>query len=86
MTYKDETKPYFTLRNLNSGEEIKTRIKQKGIYKQQPFGEYAVLRIDGFTWDYRKKCIDGEWQTTDELEPIVESYEIMKNKLQEDVM
>ena len=40
--YKDPTKPYITLRNLNTGEEIKTRIKQSYVYKQKPFGEYSI--------------------------------------------
>lgn len=77
-TYKDETKPYFVVRNIKTGEEINTRIKQSKIYKEKPFGEYAVLLIQGFTWEYRKRCINGEWKTTDELTPILETYEVMK--------
>lgn len=77
-TYKDETKPYFTVRNLKTGEETKTRIKQSKIYKESPFGEYSILLIQGFTWDYRKKYIEGEWRTTDDLEPILEQYQVMK--------
>ena len=77
-TYKDVTKPYFIARNLKTGEEIKTRIKQSKIYKNNPFGEYDILKIDGFTWDYKKKCVAGEWTITDELEPILEEYVVIK--------
>ena len=77
-TYKDETKPYFVVRNIKTGEEISTRIKQSKIYKEKPFGEYAVLLIQGFTWEYKKREINGEWKTTDELTPILETYEVMK--------
>ena len=78
FTYKDTTKPYLTLRQIKTGEEIKTRIKQSKIYKEAPFGLYALLRIDGFTWDYKKKEINGTWQTSDQLEPILKSYDIVK--------
>lgn len=77
-TYKDETKPYFTLRNLNTGEETKTRIKQGKIYRQNPFGEFSILKVDGFTWDFKKKMINGEWRYSDEQEPILEEYEVIK--------
>lgn len=78
-TFKDTTKPTLVLKNIQTGEETKTRIKQGKIYKQNPFGEFAVLKIEGFTMDFKKKLINGEWQTTDELEPILEYYEVMAN-------
>lgn len=76
-TYKDVTKPYFTLRNIKTGEEISTRITQSKIFKQSPFGEYDILKVEGFTHKFKKKCIGGEWVETDELEPILESYEVI---------
>lgn len=79
-TFKDTTKPHVVLRQIQTGEEIKTRIKQGKIYKQNPFGEFAILKVEGFTMDYKKKLINGEWQTTDELEPILEYYEVIKNE------
>lgn len=75
--YKDTTKPNLVLRKLKTGEDIITRIKQGKIYKQNPFGCYDILKIQGFTWDYKKRSINGEWKTTDELEPILEEYEVM---------
>ena len=79
-TYKDETKPYMTLRNIKTGEETKTRIKQSKIYKQQPFGEFSILKIEGFTMDFKKKLINGQWTSTDEQEPILEEYEVIKRQ------
>ena len=76
-TYKDVTKPYFTLRKIKTGEEISTRITQSKIFKQSPFGEYDILKVEGFTHKFKKKCIGGEWVETDELEPILESYEVI---------
>lgn len=79
-TFKDQTKPHFVLRNIKTGEEVKSRIKQGEIYKQNPFGEFAVLKIEGFTMEYKKKLINGEWKPTEELEPILECYEVIKNE------
>lgn len=79
-TFKDVTKPHVVLRQIKTGEEVKTRIKQGKIYKQNPFGEFSVLKIEGFTMDFKKKLINGEWSTTDELEPIMEYYEVIKNE------
>lgn len=78
-TYKDTTKPYLLLRNLKTGEEIKTKIKKGLIYEQKPFGEFAVLKIDGFTMVYKSKRINGKYHKTDELETILENYEVIRN-------
>ena len=77
--FKDATRPYMTLRNINNGEEIKTRITQSKIYKDNPFGEYSILKVEkkGFTEKFKKKCIGGEWTESDELESILECYEVI---------
>lgn len=76
-TYKDETKPSFTLRNLNSGNEIKTRIKQSKIYKQNPFGQFSVLQVFKLTPYPKKKLINGKWQNSGEEELILENYDVL---------
>ena len=76
--YKDASRPYFTLYNLKTGETIKSKIKQGKTYKEQPFGLYSVLDVRGFTYKNKRKLVDGEWLETDELEPILESYEVIK--------
>lgn len=77
---KDVTKPYVTLKNLCTGEEIKTRVKQSKIFKQNPFGEFSILKIDEFATAYKKKPVNGKWVETDEEELILEEYEVIKDK------
>jgi DNA polymerase-3 subunit alpha len=76
--YKDASKPYFTLHNIKTGEEIKSRIKQGKIFKADPFGLYSILKIKDFAWYNKTKNLNGQWVKTDELEPILESYEVIK--------
>ena len=58
-TFSDPTKPHFTLRNIKTGEEIKTRIRQSKLYRENPFGEFAILDIKGFTYVHKKKNVGG---------------------------
>ena len=76
--YSDASRPYFTLYNLKTGESIKTKIRQGKIYKENPFGLYSVLDIRGFTYKNKTKLVEGEWVKVDELEAIVETYEVIK--------
>lgn len=76
--YKDASRPYFTLYNLKTGESIRTKIRQSKVYKENPFGLYSVLDIRGFTYKNKTKLVNGEWTKTEELEAIVESYEVVK--------
>lgn len=79
-TFKDAAKPTMVLRRICDGEEIKTRIKQSKIFKSQPFGCFSILKIEGFTYVFKKKLINGEWKDTDEMEPVLEEYEVMRNE------
>lgn len=76
--YSDASRPYFTLYNLKTGESIKTKIRQGKVYKESPFGLYSVLDIRGFTYKNKTKLVEGEWRKVDELEAIVETYEVVK--------
>lgn len=78
-TYKDSAKPSLILRRIHNGEEVRCRIKQAAIFKAQPFGQFAVLRVPYITYAFRKKLIDGKWVDTDEREAILEEYEVIKN-------
>lgn len=71
-------RPNLVLRRICDGEEVKTRIKQSRIFKANPFGLYSILRIEGFTYMFKKRKVDGKWQDSDETEPILESFECMK--------
>lgn len=79
-TYKKSTQPYLIVRNISSGEELKTRIKRGNIYKSKPFGEFSILKIYGFIWDFKRKKVGDDWIITDEKEPILEEYEVIKNE------
>ena len=78
VTYKDACRPNLILRRICDGSETRCRIKQSKIFKQDPFGLYSILRIEGFTGEFKSKKINGEWQKSDEVESILESYEVMK--------
>lgn len=79
-TYKDNAKPYVILRNINTGEELKTRVKHSKIYKSQPFQLFSILKIKGFTIDFKSKFENGKWIDSDEQETILENYEVIKNE------
>ena len=76
--YSDASRPYFTLYNLKTGESIKTKIKQGKVYKESPFGLYSVLDVRGFTYKNKTKLVEGEWVKSEELEAVVETYEVIK--------
>ena len=75
-TYADTSKPYISLYNLNTGDIIKTKIKDKKIYEQQPFKLYDILKVKKFDIQKKTKCINGKWQKTNEDEEILTEYEI----------
>lgn len=78
VTYKNPCAPNLVLRRICDGEETRCRIKQSKVFKESPFGLYSILKIDGFTYDFKSKKINGEWQKSDEREIVLESYECMK--------
>ena len=75
---KDTTKPRFTARNIRTGEEVKSRIKRANIFKNQPFGMFSVLRIKEFDLEFKRKLVGDEWAVSDETEPILNNYEVIK--------
>ena len=77
-TYKEVRKPYVTLHNLKTGEDVKTRIKSVKIYEANPFGLYSILKVNEFAMSPKTKCINGQWEKTEEMEKILESYEVIK--------
>ena len=77
-TFKDATKPSLVLHNLKTGEEIKTRIRHGKTYKQNPFGQFSILKVDNFETCFKKKYVNGHWTSTDETEEVLEEYEVIK--------
>ena len=78
-TFKEPRKPYVTLHNLKTGEDVKTKIKSVKVYEGAPFGLYSILKVKDFTMTPKTKMVNGEWvKCEDELEPILTSYEVIK--------
>jgi DNA polymerase III alpha subunit len=77
-TYKDACKPVVTLRRICDGEEIKARVKQSRIYKDNPFGLCSILRIDDLNYDFKRKLVDNEWVKSEETECVLIEYEVIK--------
>ena len=76
--FKEARKPYVVLHNLNTGEDVKTRIKSVKVYENAPFGLYSILKVQSFTMSPKVKNVNGEWVKTEELEPILTDYEVIK--------
>lgn len=77
-TYQDITRPYLVLRNIKTGEEISTRIKQGKIFKENPFGQYSILKVYDFNDAFKKKKVGEDWIVTDQVEKILTQYEVIK--------
>ena len=77
-TFKEARKPYCTLHNIKTGEDVKTKIKSVKLYEANPFGEYSILKVNDFTMSPKTKNVNGQWIKTDELEPILTDYEVIK--------
>lgn len=77
-TFKEARKPYCTLHNIKTGEDVKTKIKSVKLYEANPFGEYSILKVNDFTMSPKTKNVNGQWVKTDELEPILTDYEVIK--------
>lgn len=75
---KDVSKPRFIARNIKTGEEIHSRIKQGKIFKEYPFGLYSVLKIKEFSKEFKKKPVNGVWTITDEIEDVLTDYEVIR--------
>lgn len=75
---KYPTRPRCVLHRIYDGEEVRTRIKHSTVFKSNPFGQYSVLKVPAFTYDFKKKKVGDEWVKSDELEAILECYETIK--------
>ena len=59
-TYKDKSKPYVTLRQINNGKEMKTKIKDGKIFNENIFKLYDVLKVNEFKTQKKTKKIQIE--------------------------
>lgn len=78
---RNSTRPYVTIRRICDGKEIQTRIKKSSVFREHPFGLYAIIRMDIVTYEYKKKKTeDGKWIDSDTLEPILCNYDVVKKE------
>jgi DNA polymerase-3 subunit alpha len=75
-TFKDKLKPYITLYNVNTGNTIKTKVKDKDFFALAPFGLYDLIKVVRWKTQKKTKCIGGEWKKTDEDEEILSEWEV----------
>lgn len=78
---RNATRPFVTIRRIYNGEEINTRIKRAKVFENAPFGLFSILKMDKVTYEYKKrKTADGKWVDSDQLEPILCNYEVVKKE------
>ena len=76
--YNNSSKPYLTLRNIHSGETVKTKIKKAKIFDANPFELYSILIFNNLSYENKHKKVDGKWIEIDEKEPVLNAYEVLK--------
>ena len=80
-TYNSKSKPYLTVRNLNSGETIKTKIKKAKVFDTNPFEQYSILIFNNLSNEHKHKKVDGKWVEIEETEPILNAYEVLRKEV-----
>lgn len=73
--YKNPNKPYCTLYQVNSGNTIKTKVKDEQFFILAPFTKYSIIKVVRWKEQQKSKLINGKWQKTDELENIISEWE-----------
>jgi DNA polymerase III subunit alpha len=74
-TYNDKCKPYVTLYHLKTGESVKTKVTSAKEFSLHPFKQGNILNV-WFKDKYKSKMIDGKWVKTDELEKVINTWEV----------
>jgi len=72
--YKDRSKPYITLRNLKTGEELKTKVKNSKNYMEYPFKLFDILQVTNFKIQKKMKNVGGKWERSNEDEQILDEW------------
>ena len=80
-TYQSKSKPYITVRNLNNGETIKTKIKRAKVFDADPFELYSILIFERLSEEHKHKKVDGKWVEVEETEPILNTYEVLHKEV-----
>lgn len=77
-TYSDETKPYLTLHNIQTGEKKSTKIKRGNLFIENPFYLYSIIQVDSFEQCPKTKQVGGKWVATGEMQDILESWVVIQ--------
>ncbi len=72
--YKDKTKPYLTLRNLKTGEELKTKVKNSKYFSENPFKLFDILQVLNFKTQKKIQNNGGKWERTNIDEQILDEW------------
>jgi len=72
--YKDKSKPYITLRNLKTGEELKTKVKNSKYFVENSFKLFDILQITNFKIQKKMKNVGGKWERSNEDEQILDEW------------
>ena len=80
-TYNSKSKPYVTVRNLNNGETIKTKIKKAKVFDMNPFEQYSILIFNNLSNEHKHKQVNGKWVEVEETEPILSAYEVLQKEV-----
>ena len=75
--YKNPNKPYCTLYQVNSGNMVKTKVKDEQFFVLAPFTKYSIIKVVRFKEEKKSKLINGKWQKTEELEKILNEWEVI---------
>jgi DNA polymerase-3 subunit alpha len=74
--YKDKTKPYLQLYNLQTGDYLKTKITSGKSFIENPFKAENVIHVKEFAERNKMKKINGEWTKTEDKEKIVKKWDV----------
>jgi DNA polymerase-3 subunit alpha len=74
--YKDKTKPYLQLYNLQMGDYLKTKITSGKSFIENPFKAENVIHVKEFAERNKMKKINGEWTKTEDKEKIVKKWDV----------
>lgn len=78
---RNATRPLVTIHRICNGEEINTRIKRAKVFENAPFGLFSILKMETVTYEFKKrKTPDGKWVDSDQLEPVLCGYEVVKKE------
>jgi len=78
VTYKNKCKPYLKLRQIKTGKEISTKIKNEQLFVESPFAKFDIIKVEEFKKQYKTRNVGGEWKKTNELEDILTKWVVIK--------